>query len=108
MPVLSVIYKLLRIKPISDDPVEIVILSENEPLPINSEPKPEQHSAIVHNRFSRMDGVGVAMEHAHSLHSEDAEAILRCSEEGWPLPESRDSDSMRKRDVFEVHIKNVV
>ncbi|KAL1861235.1 hypothetical protein Plec18170_001750 [Paecilomyces lecythidis] len=114
VPVLSFIYKVLHVKPIIDNPVEIVILSENEPLPNNSELKPERHSAIVHNRFSRMEPVTV--EHRsfrNTLHPDDADAIRR-GDEGWPLPEHEDfprdseSDSTRKHDVVETEIKHIV
>ncbi|KAJ9200754.1 hypothetical protein DTO164E3_3904 [Paecilomyces variotii] len=115
VPVLSFIYRVLHVKPISDIPVEIVILSENEPLPNNSELKPEQHSAIVHNRFSRMEtGAMEYRNQRHTLHPDDENGIR--GDEGWPLPEQEsfrrdsdsDSDSMRKHDVVETEIKNIV
>ncbi|KAJ9233610.1 putative plasma membrane antiporter [Paecilomyces variotii] len=115
VPILSFIYRVLHVKPISDIPVEIVILSENEPLPNNSELKPEQHSAIVHNRFSRMEtGAMEYRNQRHTLHPDDANGIR--GDEGWPLPEQEsfrrdsdsDSDSMRKHDVVETEIKNIV
>ncbi|KAJ9210101.1 hypothetical protein DTO166G4_8291 [Paecilomyces variotii] len=115
VPVLSFIYRVFHVKPISDIPVEIVILSENEPLPNNSELKLEQHFAIVHNRFSRMEtGAMEYRNQRRTLHPDDANGIR--GDEGWPLPEQEsfrrdsdsDSDSMRKHDVVETEIKNIV
>ncbi|KAL1966991.1 hypothetical protein VTN77DRAFT_3735 [Rasamsonia byssochlamydoides] len=106
VPVLNAIYKFCKVTPIHDDPVEVVLLSENEPLPNNSTATPQRHSAILNNRFSRRDddevtthrgsNGSVMIEHARhhhyhnhhhlhhrqSLHPSDEFEILRHSEEG--------------------------
>lgn len=55
VPLLNAIYKFFKVTPIHDDPVEVVLLSENEPLPNNSTATPQRHSAILNNRFARRD-----------------------------------------------------
>ncbi|KAL2012213.1 hypothetical protein VTN00DRAFT_4931 [Thermoascus crustaceus] len=93
VPALNALYKYFKVPKIYDSPVEIVLLSENEPLPNNSTADPQRHSAIVNNRFSRAPGDEGLVERNHPprlsvmLHPEDAQAILRRSEEGWTTPE---------------------
>lgn len=49
-------YSFFNIPRIHDHPVQILLLSENEPLPNNSTTNRHRHSAIVNNRFSRAPG----------------------------------------------------
>lgn len=52
IPLLNVIYKWLRVPVIHDHPVEILMLSENEPVPNNSVVDQRTHHVTVNNRFS--------------------------------------------------------
>jgi hypothetical protein len=53
IPVLNGIYKWLRVPAIRDHPVEVMLLSDNEPVPNNSVVDRRVHSVILNNRFSR-------------------------------------------------------
>lgn len=53
IPVLNGIYKWLQVPAIQDHPVEVMLLSENEPIPNNSVVDRRVHSIILNNRFSR-------------------------------------------------------
>ena len=53
IPVLNGIYKWLKVPAIRDHPVEVKLLSENEPVPNNSVVDRRVHSVILNNRFSR-------------------------------------------------------
>ncbi|KAL3437332.1 Sodium/hydrogen exchanger family-domain-containing protein [Aspergillus tetrazonus] len=52
VPILYVIYKTLRVPKVHDHPVEVVLLSKNEPLPNNSTVDRQRHSVLVNNQFS--------------------------------------------------------
>lgn len=52
VPILYVIYKALRVPKVHDHPVEVVLLSKNEPLPNNSTVDRQRHSVLVNNQFS--------------------------------------------------------
>lgn len=56
VPILHLIYRIRKVPKVHDEhPIEIVLLSNNEPLPVNSTANPQRHSAILNNRFSRQD-----------------------------------------------------
>ncbi|KAL4753872.1 hypothetical protein BDW72DRAFT_201108 [Aspergillus terricola var. indicus] len=52
VPILYVIYRALRVPKVHGHPVEIVLLSTNEPLPNNSTVNQQRHSVLVNNQFS--------------------------------------------------------
>ncbi|KAL4955301.1 Sodium/hydrogen exchanger family-domain-containing protein [Aspergillus filifer] len=52
VPILDIFYKAINVPKIYDHPVEVVLLSENEPLPNNSTADPKRHSVMINNRFS--------------------------------------------------------
>lgn len=52
IPVLNGIYKWLQVAIIHDHPVEVLMLSDNEPVPNNSVVHRESHLVTVNNRFS--------------------------------------------------------
>ncbi|KAJ5589559.1 hypothetical protein N7537_012237 [Penicillium hordei] len=52
IPVLDCFYKWFKVPTIRDHPVEIILLSENEPVPNNSVVNRRGHSVILNNRFS--------------------------------------------------------
>lgn len=59
VPILHLIYRLRKVPKVHDEhPIEIVLLSTNEPLPANSTANVNRHSAILNNRFSRQDENG--------------------------------------------------
>lgn len=96
VPALNALYKLFKVPCICDHPVEVVLLSENEPLPNNSTIEPGRHSIIVNNRFSRSPD-----EEAQTrrFSRDDTEAILRPSEESEDRPCTQESNqSMQKVD----------
>lgn len=72
VPILSTLYTVFNVPRIHDNPVQILLLSENEPLPNNSTANPHRHSAIVNNRFSRAPDDG----------SDDSDAEKSSSESG--------------------------
>ncbi|KAJ5827833.1 Cation/H+ exchanger [Penicillium robsamsonii] len=53
IPVLNGLYKWFKVPTIRDHPVEIILLSESEPVPNNSVVDRRGHSVILNNRFSR-------------------------------------------------------
>lgn len=74
IPVLNCIYKLLRVPVICDHPVEVQLLSENEPVPNNSVVNRRGHSMVLNNRFSR---VSEEIEHSLPSHQhEEADTIM--------------------------------
>ncbi|KAJ5688424.1 hypothetical protein N7536_011043 [Penicillium majusculum] len=52
IPVLNCFYKWFKVPTIRDHPVEVILLSENEPVPNNSVVNRRGHSVILNNRFS--------------------------------------------------------
>jgi hypothetical protein len=52
VPILYVIYKASRVPKVHDHPVEVVLLSKNEPLPNNSTVDRQRHSVLVNNQFA--------------------------------------------------------
>ncbi|KAL3464044.1 Sodium/hydrogen exchanger family-domain-containing protein [Aspergillus heterothallicus] len=62
VPILYVFYKVLKVPKVHDHPVEVVLLSENEPLPNNSIADPQRHSVLVNNRFSEPSGLNVGSD----------------------------------------------
>lgn len=124
VPALNGLFKLFKVTPIHDDPVEVILLSSNEPLPKNSTAGPQRHSVIVNNRFSRADEdeeddmpeIGRAMMeydrqhlnphphhyrrgHCNSPHPSDEIEMLQHSEEGRmpPISLTDSQDSLHKR-----------
>lgn len=77
IPILNGIYSWLRVATIKDHPVEVLLLSDNEPVPNNSVVNRESHSVMVNNRFSCISG---QLKHSHTF--EDSDTIhLRRSQE---------------------------
>ncbi|KAL4943658.1 hypothetical protein BDV06DRAFT_131702 [Aspergillus oleicola] len=52
VPILDMLYNAFKVPKVYDHPVEVVLLSENEPLPNNSTADPKRHSVMINNRFS--------------------------------------------------------
>ena len=67
IPILNGIYRWLQVPVIRDHPVEVVLLSENEPLPSNSVVDRRGHSVVINNRFSCISD---RPEHPLSPHEE--------------------------------------
>jgi sodium/hydrogen antiporter len=101
IPLLNVIYKWLRIPVVHDHPVEILLLSENEPVPNNSVVDQRTHHVTVNNRFSRMShhniGPELGTHHPGELdtitvilrsgdHDRDDYSLSRTSTKGSPRP----------------------
>ncbi|KAI9372891.1 Sodium/hydrogen exchanger family-domain-containing protein [Aspergillus egyptiacus] len=57
VPILAVVYRILKVDKVRDQPVEVVLLSANEPLPNNSVVDPQRHSVLINNRFSEPDSL---------------------------------------------------
>ncbi|GAB1215227.1 hypothetical protein ATERTT37_004413 [Aspergillus terreus] len=80
VPLLNSLYKAFGVPRVYDHPVEVLLLSENEPAPNNSTVNRQRHSVMVNNRFSRSpesedEGEG------EQTREEDQVQILRTSEE---------------------------
>ncbi|KAJ5212757.1 Cation/H+ exchanger [Penicillium cinerascens] len=76
IPALNCIYKLLRVPVIRDHPVEVQLLSENEPVPNNSVVNRRGHSMILNNRFSRAEESETSLASSHR-HEEPDTIMLR-------------------------------
>ncbi|KAL5343801.1 Sodium/hydrogen exchanger family-domain-containing protein, partial [Aspergillus crustosus] len=57
VPVLHLFYQALKVPKVCDHPVEMVLLSENEPLPNNSTVDRQRHSVLINNHFSEANGL---------------------------------------------------
>ncbi|KAL4887009.1 Sodium/hydrogen exchanger family-domain-containing protein [Aspergillus karnatakaensis] len=56
VPILYLLYQVLKVPKVCDHPVEVILLSENEPLPNNSTVDRQRHSVMINNRFSEPNG----------------------------------------------------
>lgn len=108
IPVLSCIYKWLRVPVIRDHPVEILLLSENEPVPNNSVVDRRGHSVVVNNRFSCISDQGEHLGRDHHAqpdtdtislrstgHDQYVESLERASTKG----SSRQVEQLATRDM---------
>ncbi|KNG86244.1 sodium ion/proton exchanger [Aspergillus nomiae NRRL 13137] len=100
VPILNTCYKLCNVPYICDHPVEVLLLSNNEPLPNNSTANRGRHSVMVNNRFSRPPDSDNETDDGQA---EDTAAILRRSEDSGGINdgrlESRNSIQMIHRAV---------
>ncbi|KAB8274421.1 Sodium/hydrogen exchanger family-domain-containing protein [Aspergillus minisclerotigenes] len=101
VPILNAFYKLCNVPYICDHPVEVLLLSDNEPLPNNSTANRARHSVMVNNRFSRPPDSDDGTDDAQP--EDDTAAILRRSEDSASTdngrPESRNTIQMIDRAV---------
>jgi hypothetical protein len=83
IPVLNGIYKWLRVPVIYDHPVEILLLSENEPIPNNSVVDRQAHHVTVNNRFSCISNHtgGSELGSRHQGELDTVTMILRSSDQ---------------------------
>ena len=83
VPLLNVIYKWLRVPVVYDHPVEILLLSENEPVPNNSVVDQRTHHVTVNNRFSCIShhDIGPELGTRHPGELDAITVILRSSED---------------------------
>jgi hypothetical protein len=111
VPILYVFYRVLRVPKIYDHPVEVLILSENEPLPNNSVVDPQRHSVLVHNRFSEPSGLDIHSdeEKEQDEQRESTERIRSRSERssvshslGMPLSHESTQRSSREVDATDI------
>ncbi|EAW06498.1 putative plasma membrane antiporter [Aspergillus clavatus NRRL 1] len=77
VPILNALYKVFNVPCMRDHPVEILLLSDNEPVPNNSTVAPGRHSMIVNNRFSRSPS-----REAGAEAEDDDEQVTLCRSEG--------------------------
>lgn len=75
IPVLNAIYKWLQVPVIHDHPVEILLLSENEPVPNNSVVNRQSQHVTVNNRFSCISSHTDGSELGIS-HREDSDTVM--------------------------------
>ncbi|OOO10695.1 sodium/hydrogen exchanger [Aspergillus oryzae] len=101
VPILNALYKLCNVPCICDHPVEVLLLSDNEPLPNNSTANRARHSVMVNNRFSRPPDSDDGTDDGQP--EDDTAAILRRSEDSASTdndrPESRNTIQMIDRAV---------
>lgn len=76
------LYKAWDVPRVHDHPVEVALLSENEPLPNNSTANPQRHSVLVNNRFAEPDSSTEDSDEEKELreHRESTERIRPRSE----------------------------
>jgi hypothetical protein len=106
VPILYVFYRVFKVPKVHDHPVEVLILSENEPLPNNSVVDPQRRSVLVHNRFSEPSGLNVDSdeEKEHDEQRESTERIRPRSERSSAshslrMPLSHESTQRLSREV---------
>ncbi|KAJ5772769.1 Cation/H+ exchanger [Penicillium paradoxum] len=80
VPVLSCLYRWFRVPIVRDHPVEIVLLSETEPIPNNSVVDRTGHSIILNNRFSYVSNRQSRSAHS-DLHRDQTDTIVLCPSE---------------------------
>ncbi|KAE8328612.1 Sodium/hydrogen exchanger family-domain-containing protein [Aspergillus sergii] len=101
VPILNAFYKLRNVPYICDHPVEVLLLSDNEPLPNNSTANRARHSVMVNNRFSRPPDSDDGTDDGQP--EDGTAAILRRSEDSASTdndrPESRNTIQMIDRAV---------
>ncbi|KAL4989918.1 Sodium/hydrogen exchanger family-domain-containing protein [Aspergillus falconensis] len=71
VPTLYVFYKALKVPKVHEHPVELVLLSKNEPSPNNSTVDRQRHSILVNNRFSEPNHLSVLNEDSDEKESSD-------------------------------------
>ncbi|KAF5857887.1 hypothetical protein ETB97_005158 [Aspergillus alliaceus] len=99
VPILNAFYKICHVPYICDHPVEVLLLSNNEPIPNNSTANRPRHSVIINNRFSRPPSSDDGTD--DDQQDDDTTAILR-SEESTEVdtrPNARFSTRMTDRVV---------
>ncbi|KAJ5684858.1 uncharacterized protein N7477_001203 [Penicillium maclennaniae] len=84
IPALNCIYKLLRVPVIQDHPVEVQLLSENEPVPNNSVVNRRGHSMVLNNRFSCHSDETETSLSSHHRHEEPDIIMLRPGRQHCP------------------------
>ncbi|KAH8705012.1 Sodium/hydrogen exchanger family-domain-containing protein [Talaromyces proteolyticus] len=95
VPVLQAIYKYCKVPPIHDHPVEVLLLSNNEPLPTNSTACPQRHTAMLNNRFSRQDEENDEMTNTHRRCTSSEQG----SDESVMLDNSNNNNNNERRSV---------
>ncbi|KAE8149846.1 putative plasma membrane antiporter [Aspergillus avenaceus] len=101
VPVLNAFYQICNVPCICDHPVEVMLLSEHEPLPNNSTANRKRHSVFINNRFSRPPD-------DDTTQTEDEGPILRRSEDTTHTdtrPSTRQSTQVARQTV---DIRNIV
>lgn len=101
IPLLNIIYKWLRVPVIHDHPVEILLLSENEPVPNNSVVDQRTHHVTVNNRFSCISdhNIGSELDTHHQGELDSITMILRSSdhdEDAYSLSRTSTKGSSRQ------------
>lgn len=81
VPLLNGLFKILKIPVVRDHPVEIMLLSENEPVPNNSIVNRRGHSVLVNNRFSCLSDQNVHPDANEQPPEEPDSVMLRPSEQ---------------------------
>ncbi|KKK14834.1 hypothetical protein ARAM_004922 [Aspergillus rambellii] len=96
VPILYVFYRAFKVPRIHDHPVEVVLLSENEPLPNNSTVNPQRYSVFLNNRFSEPPDIHESDEEKGLARiRENSETQLRRSEDSSGLPDLEIARSQR-------------
>lgn len=75
VPILNQLYKQFKVPIIRDHPVEIIMLSEHEPIPNNSDVNYRGHSVVLNNRFSRCSNQQLHIDH-NEHRSEDSDTMM--------------------------------
>ncbi|KJK64586.1 na+/h+ antiporter [Aspergillus parasiticus SU-1] len=96
VPILNAFYKLCNVPYICDHPVEVLLLSDNEPLPNNSTANRARHSVMVNNRFSRPPDSDDGTDDGQP--EDDTAAILRRSEDSA----STDNDRPQSQNTIQM------
>lgn len=108
VPVLNCIYRWLRVPIICDHPVEVMLLSENEPVPNNSIVDRRGHSVILNNRFSRISTNSTESE-SHSMHDLSEITVLRgCGQEQCTEEMDRHDTKSSPRQEEQIEVREIV
>ncbi|KAF9889408.1 hypothetical protein FE257_007309 [Aspergillus nanangensis] len=77
VPLLNAFCRIFKVRRVHDHPVEVQLLSENEPAPNNSTVYHQRHSVVLNNRFSRSpeseDGDGQTKDEREEAAAQDEE-----------------------------------
>lgn len=107
VPLLNGLFKILKVPVVRDHPVEIMLLSENEPVPNNSVVDRRGHSVLVNNRFSCISDEDVQPDASEQPSEEPDSVMLRSSgqnqyAESLEMTPSKESNQVERMTIQEV------
>lgn len=108
VPLLNGLFKILKVPVVRDHPMEIMLLSENEPVPNNSVVDRRGHSVLVNNRFSCISDQDVQSDADEQPQEAEPDSVtLRSSgqnesAESLERASTKESDQIERMTIREV------